>query len=76
MTSVDFSVGGTARLKYRPARFDIIDQGDGHVRCAITGVLIPLENLKYWDIFHQEPYLDASASLQARQQRLCATSKK
>lgn len=63
------SVVGTARLQYSPGRFYVIDLGDGHVRCAITGVLIPLEDLRYWDIFYQETYVDAKVSLQAKLER-------
>ena len=33
------------------------------VRCAVTGAAIPLEELKYWSVEHQEAYVDAAASL-------------
>jgi hypothetical protein len=34
------------------------------VRCAVTGVPIPLEELKYWSVDLQEPYVGPEAVLQ------------
>ena len=36
----------------------------GHVTCAVTGKMIPLDELKYWSVDRQEPYADAAASLE------------
>jgi hypothetical protein len=44
-----------AKLKYLPNNFKIIEEGD-HVICAISGKIIELENLNYWNIDLQEPY--------------------
>jgi hypothetical protein len=44
-----------AKLKYLPNNFEIIENGD-HVICAISGKLIELENLNYWNVETQEPY--------------------
>ncbi|GFO82296.1 MAG: hypothetical protein A49_19230 [Methyloceanibacter sp.] len=33
------------------------------VRCAVTGETIPLDELRYWSVALQEPYVDAAASL-------------
>ena len=44
-----------AKLKYLPNNFEIIENGD-HVVCAISGKLISLENLNYWNVELQEPY--------------------
>jgi hypothetical protein len=33
------------------------------VRCAVTGKSIPLDELRYWSVELQEPYVDAAASL-------------
>ena len=33
------------------------------VRCAVTGEQIPLDELRYWSVARQEPYLNASISL-------------
>jgi hypothetical protein len=38
------------------------------VRCAVTGVPIPLEELKYWDVDRQEAYVSPEAVLQRRQE--------
>ena len=34
------------------------------VRCAVTGESIPLDELRYWSVARQEPYLNAAVSLQ------------
>ena len=44
-----------AKLKYLPNNFEIIENGD-HVICGISGKLIELENLNYWNVELQEPY--------------------
>ena len=44
-----------AKLKYLPNNFEIIENGD-HVICAISGKLIELENLNYWNVELQEDY--------------------
>jgi hypothetical protein len=44
-----------AKIKYLPNNFDIIEDGD-HVICAISGKIINLENLNYWNVELQEPY--------------------
>ena len=58
--------GRAARLQYMAGTFRILSDGD-HVRCAITGVEIPLEELRYWSVERQEAYVDAAASLAADQ---------
>ena len=44
-----------AKLKYLPNNFKIIEEGD-HVICAISGKIIDLEKLNYWNVDLQEPY--------------------
>ncbi|MDB2515537.1 DUF2093 domain-containing protein [Candidatus Pelagibacter bacterium] len=44
-----------AKLKYLPNNFQIIDDGD-HVICGVSGKVIKLENLNYWNVELQEPY--------------------
>ena len=44
-----------AKLKYLPNNFEIIENGD-HVVCAVSGKLISLENLNYWNVDLKEPY--------------------
>lgn len=59
--------GREARLHYMAGTFRMLAEGD-HVRCAVTGTRIPLENLRYWSVRRQQPYLDAAASLTAEEQ--------
>ena len=58
--------GGTreARIHYMDGTFRLLATGD-FVRCAVTGVQIPLEELRYWSVERQEPYADAAASHEA-----------
>ena len=56
--------GRIARLHYLPGTFRVLSNGD-HVICAVTGVQIPLHELRYWSVERQEPYADAETSLQA-----------
>ena len=44
-----------AKFKYLPNYFEIIENGD-HVVCAVSGKLISLENLNYWNVELQESY--------------------
>ena len=44
-----------AKLKYLANNFQIIENGD-HVLCAISGKLIRLEELNYWNVELQEAY--------------------
>ena len=56
--------GREARIHYLAGTFRLLGAGD-HVRCAETGVAIPLEELRYWSVERQEPYIDAAASVAA-----------
>ena len=56
--------GRVARLHYLPGTFRVLSNGD-HVICAVTGVQIPLQELRYWSVERQEAYIDAEASLGA-----------
>ena len=58
--------GKVARLQYLPSTFRMISDGN-HVLCAVTGVAIPLHELRYWSVARQEAYVDAAASLKAEQ---------
>lgn len=54
--------GREAQLRYLDGDFQVVSPGS-FVRCAVTGESIPLDELKYWSVARQEPYLDAAASL-------------
>jgi len=56
-------MAGEAELKYLDGDFRVVRPG-AFVRCAVTGVPIPLEELKYWSVDLQEPYVGPEAVLQ------------
>ena len=49
-------------MRYLDGDFQVLSPG-AFVRCAVTGVEIPLDELKYWSVKRQEAYVDATASL-------------
>lgn len=53
-----------AKIHYLDGTFRMLSSGD-HVRCVITGAIIPLDELRYWSVERQEAYADAAASLEA-----------
>lgn len=53
-----------AKIRYLDGDFQILMPGS-HVVCAITGDTIPVEDLKYWSVARQEPYVDVLASVTA-----------
>jgi hypothetical protein len=53
-----------AKLQYMANGFRILASGD-HVLCAVTGELIPLDELRYWSVAKQEPYASAEISTRA-----------
>lgn len=52
------SSGGEAQLQYGPSGFRVLRNGQ-YVVCAMSGVQIPLDELRYWSVVHQEPYASA-----------------
>ncbi|MCV3210124.1 DUF2093 domain-containing protein [Mesorhizobium sp. YC-39] len=54
--------GKEARIRYLDGDFQVTSPG-AFVRCAVTGESIPLDELKYWSVARQEPYVSAIASL-------------
>ena len=65
MNKLEKNIGfpGEARVRYGNGEFDVIHKG-AFVRCAVTGAVIPLTQLKYWSVDLQEPYANVEASLQ------------
>jgi hypothetical protein len=57
------SAPGEAEIRYLDGDFRVVRPG-AFVRCAVTGVAIPLEELKYWSVERQEPYASPEAVLQ------------
>jgi hypothetical protein len=54
---------GEAEVKYLDGDFRVTRPG-AFVRCSVTGVPIPLEELKYWSVERQEAYASPEAVLQ------------
>ena len=59
--------GGEARIRFLDGDFQVLVPG-AFVRCAVTGVEIPLDDLKYWSVKRQEAYADASVALRRFQE--------
>jgi hypothetical protein len=55
--------GKEARIRYLDGDFQVLVPGS-FVRCAVTAETIPIEELRYWSVARQEPYANATASLQ------------
>ena len=53
---------GEARLQYLDGDYRLIAPGS-YVVCAVTGVRIPLDELKYWSVDRQEAYASPQAVL-------------
>ena len=47
-----------AKLQYLPSSYRILRSGQ-HVVCAVSGEIIPLEELCYWSAEYQEAYATA-----------------
>jgi hypothetical protein len=56
-------MAGEAEVRYLDGDFRVVRPG-AFVRCAVTGLPIPLEELKYWSVDLQEPYANPEAVLQ------------
>src|SRR6476659_2985680 len=54
---------GEAEVKYLDGDFRVVRPG-AFVRCAVTGLPIPLEELRYWSVELQEAYVSPEAVLQ------------
>ena len=47
-----------AKVIYKHNSFEIVEEGD-HVLCAVSGKIIPLTRLNYWNVDLQEAYYSA-----------------
>ena len=54
---------GEAEVRFLDGDFRVVKPG-AFVRCAVTGVPIPLEELKYWSVDLQEAYVSPEAVMQ------------
>jgi hypothetical protein len=60
---------GEAEVKYLDGDFRVVRPG-GFVRCAVTNLPIPLDELKYWSVERQEAYVSPEAVLQRHKEEL------
>jgi len=63
----DLRPEGLAELEYVDGEYRVVKAGS-YVVCAVTGVNIPLEALRYWSVDLQEAYATPSAALQRFQE--------
>jgi hypothetical protein len=56
------SSAGEAQVKFLDGDFRVMRPG-AFVRCAVTGMPVPLEELKYWSVERQEAYASPEAVL-------------
>ena len=53
-----------AKLHYMANGFRVLTPGD-HVVCAVSGVVIPIEQIRYWDVGRQQAYATAQIASEA-----------
>lgn len=58
---LNFTSNRAAKLRYLSGSYHILADGD-HVTCAVTGVPIPVSELRYWSHELQEAYVSAEAA--------------
>ena len=63
----DFRPAGMADLEYLDGEYRIVKPGS-FVLCAVTGVHIPLEALRYWSVDLQEAYATPAEALKRLQE--------
>lgn len=61
-----FEGGGSreAKIRYLDGDYQILQPGS-FVACAMTGAIIPVDELRYWSVARQEAYADCASSLEA-----------
>jgi hypothetical protein len=63
----DLRPQGQAELEYLDGEYRVVRPGS-YVVCAVTGVNIPLEALRYWSVDLQEAYATSTISLRRHQE--------
>ena len=61
-------MNGEAEVKYLDGDFRVVRPG-AYVRCAVTAVPIPLEELKYWSVDLQEAYASPAIATTRMQEK-------
>ena len=57
-----FGMKGEARVRFKDGEYQVLAPGD-FVRCAVTGQIIMMSDLRYWNVQLQEPYASSEISL-------------
>ncbi len=60
-------IGTEAQIEYLDGDYRIIKQGT-YVRCAVTAMPVPLDDLRYWSVKRQEAYFGPEAVMQRMNQ--------
>jgi len=63
----DLRPEGLAELEYLDGEYRVVKTG-AYVVCAVTGMHIPLEALRYWNVELQEAYATADMALKRFQE--------
>ncbi|GAA0531023.1 DUF2093 domain-containing protein [Rhizomicrobium palustre] len=63
----DFRPEGEAQLEYQDGEYRVIKAGT-FVTCAVSGMRIPIESLRYWSAELQEAYATADLALKRFQE--------
>ena len=63
LMSSERNSGSEAKLHYGPNGFRVLRTGQ-HVVYGVSGQAIPLEELRYWSVHHQEAYASAEFATQ------------
>lgn len=63
----DFRPEGLAEVEYLDGELKVLKAGS-YVRCAVTGLPIPLDALRYWSVDLQEAYASPQIALKRLQE--------
>jgi len=67
MNMMERGARGPAMLQYLDGDYRVVTPGS-YVVCAVSGVQIPLEDLRYWNVDLQEAYATAEIAVKRFQQ--------
>jgi hypothetical protein len=67
MNMMERGARGPAMLQYLDGDYRVVTPG-AYVICAVSGVQIPLEDLRYWNVDLQEAYASAEIAVKRFQQ--------
>jgi hypothetical protein len=64
----DLRPEGLAQLEYLDGEVRVVKPGS-YVVCAVTGIHIPVDSLRYWSVDLQEAYANPAVALQRFQEK-------